>query len=81
MEQKTEYNKNKWTEDFTAVIGAFDVEQQHLVMEVYKPTLGTLLFTEVKRTVPDMNDCDIDANVSKSFYIIYLVVNISKLYR
>ncbi|CAC5412723.1 unnamed protein product [Mytilus coruscus] len=64
LEQKTEYNKNKWTEDFTAVIGAFDVEQQHLVMEVYKPTSGTVMFTEVKTTVPDMYDCETDANVA-----------------
>ncbi|XP_052082972.1 uncharacterized protein LOC127720424 [Mytilus californianus] len=64
LEQKTEYNRNKWMEDFRAVIGAFDVEQQHLIMEVYKPMSGTVMFTEVKTTVPDMYDCETDVNAA-----------------
>ncbi|CAC5416405.1 NOTCH1 [Mytilus coruscus] len=30
----------------------------------YKPTWGTVMFTEVKTTVPDMYDCETDANVA-----------------
>ncbi|VDI28035.1 Hypothetical predicted protein, partial [Mytilus galloprovincialis] len=64
LEQKRIFNQNKWTSDFTAVIGAFDVEQQDLTMEVYQPNYGAVLFKHEKTTIPNMNDCGESLNVA-----------------
>lgn len=67
LEQKRIFNQNKWTSDFTAVIGAFDVEQQDLTMEVYQPNYGAVLFKHEKTTIPNMNDCGESLNVRLTF--------------
>ncbi|VDI71255.1 Hypothetical predicted protein, partial [Mytilus galloprovincialis] len=63
LEQKTLFNLNKWTEEFTAVIGAFDMEQQDLSMNVQKPMHGTLMFTDEKTTAPITLNCETAVNV------------------
>ncbi|VDI67222.1 Hypothetical predicted protein [Mytilus galloprovincialis] len=62
LEQKRIFNKNKWTQDFTAIIGAFDVEKQDLFMEVYQPSYGTVLFLHEKTAIPYINDCEESLN-------------------
>ncbi|XP_063408917.1 uncharacterized protein LOC134692398 [Mytilus trossulus] len=63
LEQKTIFNLNKWPEEFTVVIGAFDMEQQDLSMNVQKPLHGTLMFTDEKTTAPITLNCETAVNV------------------
>ncbi|XP_071145141.1 uncharacterized protein [Mytilus edulis] len=63
LEQKTIFNLNKWAEEFTAVIGAFDMEQQNLFMNLQKPLHGTLMFTDEKTTAPITLNCETAVNV------------------
>ncbi|XP_076086943.1 uncharacterized protein LOC143057517 [Mytilus galloprovincialis] len=64
LEQRNIFNKGKWTQDFTAEIGAFDVEQNNLHIEVYEPSYGTVLILDEKTTVPDINYCETTLNVT-----------------
>lgn len=63
LEQMTMFNKKKWTDDFTALIGAFDVEEQDLFIEILEPSHGAVFFDDKKTTVPNINDCGAILNV------------------
>ncbi|XP_076087285.1 uncharacterized protein LOC143057777 [Mytilus galloprovincialis] len=70
LEQRNTFNKGKWTQDFTAEIGAFDVEQNNLHIEVFEPSYGTVLFLDDKTTIPDINYCETTVNVTTDSCVI-----------
>ncbi|XP_033763071.1 uncharacterized protein LOC117344449 isoform X3 [Pecten maximus] len=58
LEQKNSWNTDKWeTTDSVLIIGAYDVEMEHLSLSYTEPAVGTILSSTQYTDVPEVGLC------------------------
>ena len=62
LEAKNDFNQDRWTATWRAVIGAYDVEAtDRISVHISQPPRGTLGFSSLDRSVPQLlQSCDKD---------------------
>jgi hypothetical protein len=57
------FNKHKWSGEFLATFGAYDVENHDLFISINGPQYGSVVITEPTTTVPALKDCPLIRHV------------------
>ena len=62
LEAKNDFNQDRWTATWRAVIGAYDVEAtDRISVHISQPPRGTLVVSSLDRSVPQLlQSCDKD---------------------
>lgn len=51
------FNGEKWSSEFSATFGAYDIEKQDLFITVSEPTHGRIMISKGKTSVPNLETC------------------------
>lgn len=51
------FNGEKWSSEFSATFGAYDIEKQDLFITVSEPTHGRILLSKERTSVPNLEIC------------------------
>lgn len=80
LEAKNDFNQDRWTATWQAVIGAYDVEAtDRISVHISQPPRGTLVVSSLDRSVPHLlQSCDKDQS-SEVMELITLLWNTFKL--
>ncbi|VDI62203.1 Hypothetical predicted protein [Mytilus galloprovincialis] len=57
LEQMNAFNGEKWSSEFSATFGAYDIEKQDLFITVSEPTHGRIMISKGKTSVPNLETC------------------------
>ncbi|CAG2187681.1 unnamed protein product [Mytilus edulis] len=57
LEQMNAFNGEKWSSEFSATFGAYDIEKQDLFITVSEPTHGRKLLSKERTSVPNLEIC------------------------
>ncbi|XP_071123199.1 uncharacterized protein [Mytilus edulis] len=64
LEQMNAFNTEKWSSEFSATFGAYDIEKQDLFISVSEPLHGRILLSKAKTSVPDLEACPLHQNLT-----------------
>ncbi|OPL33868.1 hypothetical protein AM593_07144, partial [Mytilus galloprovincialis] len=57
LEQMNAFNGEKWSSEFSATFGAYDIEKQNLFITVSEPTHGRILLSKERTSIPNLEIC------------------------
>lgn len=57
------FNKHKWSSEFSATFGAYDVENHDLFISINGPQYGDVVIATPTTAVPALNDCPLIRHV------------------